>query len=276
MRVISALIACAGFLAGFTAAKAREQVEISQGGVTLRAVLYRPDGPGPFPAVVALHGCGGLANKTDPITPRFEEWGGRLKAAGFAVLFPDSFASRGLGSQCGVRERDVRASRERVGDTNAAREWLQRQPWVMRERVSLVGWSNGGTTTLWTVRENKAAPPAGGDFRSAVAFYPGCHDLQKAGWTARVPTLILNGAADDWTPAAPCQQIVAAAQGRGAQAVIVTYPDAYHDFDAPNVPVHQRKGVVAFSSDGSGTVHIGTNEPARADALKRAPEWLAR
>jgi len=273
MRVISALIACAGLAAGFTAAQAREQVEISQSGVTLRAVLYRPDGPGPFPAVVALHGCGGLADKSGPITPRFEEWGERLKTAGFAVLFPDSFASRGLGSQCGIRERGARASRERVDDTNAARQWLQSQPWVIRERVSLIGWSNGGTTTLWTVRDKTASP--GGDFRSAVAFYPGCRDLQKAGWTARVPILILNGAADDWTPAAPCEQIVAAAQGRGAEAAIVTYPEAYHDFDAPNLLVHQRKGV-AFSADGSGIVHIGTNESARADALMRAPEWLAR
>jgi dienelactone hydrolase len=55
----------------------------------------------------------------------------------------------------------------------------------------------------------------------------------------------------------------------------VTYPDAHHDFDAPNLPVHQRTGL-AYSADGAGTAHVGTNEAARADALQRVPEWLAR
>jgi len=32
----------------------------------------------------------------------------------------------------------------------------------------------------------------------------------------------------------------------------------------------------AFSTDASGRVHTGTNPQARADALKRVPEWLAR
>jgi len=275
MRVISALIAYAGLIAAVTAAGAGEPVEIRHGGVTLRAVLYRPDGPGPFPAVVALHGCGGLSDKSGPITPRFQDWGERLMAAGFVVLFPDSFRSRGLGSQCTIRERKVRASRERADDANVARQWLQSRPWVMPDRVSLVGWSNGATTTLWTVRGKTTKTLSGTDFRSAVALYPGCRELKTAGWNARIPTLILAGAADDWTPAAPCQQMIAAAQGHGAPAVIVTYPDAYHDFDAADLPVRQRTGL-AFSGDGSGTAHIGTNEAARADALKRVPEWLAR
>jgi hypothetical protein len=30
----------------------------------------------------------------------------------------------------------------------------------------------------------------------------------------------------------------------------------------------------AFSQDGSGRVHSGTNPAARADALKRVPAWF--
>jgi len=273
MRLVCILIAAAGLMAVLDVAAAQEKVAIPNGGTRLRGVLYRPAGTGPFPAVVALHGCGGLASKSGAITERFEEWGERLKGLGFVVLFPDSFASRGLGSQCRVRARDARASAERVDDANAARAWLQRQSWVTRERVSLLGWSNGGTTALWTIR-NKATP-ADGDFHSAVAFYPGCSRLQKAGWTPRLPVLILSGAADDWTPAAPCQHIVDAAQGDGARAVIIVYKDAYHDFDAAGLALKRRAGV-AFSANGSGIVHIGTNDAARADAIKRVPEWLAR
>ena len=45
------------------------------------------------------------------------------------MLFPDSFGSRGLPSQCTVRERSVRTARERVTDAIAARHWLQGQTW---------------------------------------------------------------------------------------------------------------------------------------------------
>jgi len=39
---------------------APEPVEITADGVKLKAFLYRPEGNGPFPAVVALHACDGL------------------------------------------------------------------------------------------------------------------------------------------------------------------------------------------------------------------------
>jgi dienelactone hydrolase len=69
--------------------------------------------------------------------------------------------------------------------------------------------------------------------------------------------------------------MVAGARGRSAGTSLVVYPGAYHDFDHPNRPVQVRHGY-AFSVDGSGKVHTGTNVPARNDALKRVPEWLAR
>jgi dienelactone hydrolase len=274
MRFIPALIALAG-VAAVTAAYASEQVEIKQGATTLRGTLFRPAGQGPFPAVVALHGCGGLVDRRTPITPRFQEWGDRLAAAGFAVLFPDSFSSRGLRSQCRVRERKVRASRERVDDANAARVWLQNQPWVTADHVSLVGWSNGATTALWAVRPQVAKKEDKPDFRSAAVFYPGCRLLDKVAWSARIPTLVLIGAADDWTPAKPCEQMVARARGRSALATIVSYPRAYHEFDRANYRVRERTGL-AYTADGSGKAHLGTNNAARADAIKRVPEWLAR
>jgi hypothetical protein len=33
---------------------------------------------------------------------------------------------------------------------------------------------------------------------------------------------------------------------------------------------------LAYTADGSGRAHIGTNAAARADALMRVPEWLAK
>jgi len=273
--LFTAAVLLAGTVAFTTVAGAAEQIAIPHGDMTLPGVLFRPEGAGPFAGAVALHGCGGLVNRSGKIVARFADWGDRLAAAGVAVLFPDSFSPRGLSTQCRVREREVRSSRERVADANAARRWLQNQSWAIKNRVSLIGWSNGATTSLWAVRPRAAVRDGMPDFRSAVAFYPGCRRLREAAWAARIPTLILIGRADDWTPAAPCEQMVAGARGRSAGATLITYPGAYHEFDRPDFPVRELTGL-AFTADGSGHAHVGTDAAARADALKRVPEWLAR
>jgi dienelactone hydrolase len=274
MRNLPVSIAAALILALGSAAAA-EPVEIPSGDVKLRAMLYRPEGAGPFPAIVALHTCDGLGDGESPIDQRYQDWGERFKTAGFAVLFPDSFGSRGLASQCRLRQRSVRASRTRINDANAARHWLQAQPWVMAARVSLLGWAHGATTALWTVRRRPgAARDKTPDFRSAVSLYPNCQRSGNLAWSTRIPTLILIGRADDWTPAASCEQMIAGARGRSAGALIVVYPGAYHDFDA-DVPLHERTGI-ANTPSPAGRVHVGTDAAARADAFKRVPEWLAR
>ena len=94
-------------------ARAAEQVDIPQTDTTLRGVLFRPEGSGPFHGVVALHGCESLLNRSGKIVAHFAEWGEWLAAAGLAVIFPDSFGSRGLRAQCRVTERKVRSERER-------------------------------------------------------------------------------------------------------------------------------------------------------------------
>lgn len=276
MRVIAVLLALVSAGAASVAAAAGpERVDIIPGEGVLYAFLYRPPGPGPFPAVVALHGCSSLAERSGAIAARYKDWGERLAAAGLVVLFPDSYGSRGLRTQCRARQEAVRVWRERVADANAARRWLQRQSWVIPDRISLLGWSSGAMTTLWSVRPRAQVRDGKPDFRSAVAFYPSCRRLRDQAWSARIPTLILIGTADDWTPAKVCEQMVEGARGRSAAATIVTYPGAHHDFDLPNLVVHVRTGL-AYTPDGSGRAHVGTDPTAREDALKRVPEWLAR
>src|SRR5919201_28404 len=102
-------VAIAGLVLAMTIAPAMsdavEQTELEDIGGGLRGILYRPEGAGPFPAVVALHGCGGLFNRYGKLVSRFADWGDRLAAAGLAVLFPDSYGARGLSAQCRIRER---------------------------------------------------------------------------------------------------------------------------------------------------------------------------
>ena len=233
MRALFALIAAAAVFSTVSpvlAAGNPEVIEIPQKDSSgrLKAVLFRPEGPGPFPAVVGLHNCTGLSNSAGVLGARYRDWGERLAKSGFVVLLPDSNSSRGAGSQCALRSRSIRNDRERVADADAARAWLQSQSWVTPDRVSLLGWSSGAIAALWTVRaRTQPEVKDGPDFRSAVALYPGCRRLSNAAWSARVPTLILIGRADDQASAAICQQMVAGARGRSARVEIHVYPGAY-------------------------------------------------
>jgi dienelactone hydrolase len=249
-------------------------VDIPLGNGVLHAQLYKPEGNGPFPVVIALHGCGGLAGHSEPVQPRYRDWAEQLLKGGQAVLLPDSYGSRELGPQCRVKEHLIRASRERVADIMASRQWLAQQPWAAQDRISLLGWANGASALLWAVRPQLSSRNVEPDFRSAVAFYPDCRVSSGLGWSARVPTLLLIGAKDDVSSPPACRQMVDGARGRSALARIVVYPGAYHDFDRANFPLHATTGTPDASAPERG--HLGTDAEARADSQKRVAEWLAR
>ncbi len=278
MRTLTAIIFLAlsavAFAADAASPPASHPVEIPLGSAVLHAQLYKPEGEGPFPVVIALHGCGGLGGHSEPVQPRYRDWAEQLLRDGNAVLFPDSYGSRELGPQCHVRERRVLARRERVTDILAARQWLLQQPWAAHDRISLLGWANGASALLWAVRPQLASRNLGPDFRSAVAFYPDCRLSSGLGWSARVPTLVLIGAKDDVSSPPACRQMIDGAHGRSALARIVVYPSAYHDFDRANLPLHAIDPAAEATDPEKG--HLGTDAEARADSQRRVAEWLSR
>jgi len=255
-------------------APAPQAVEIPLSSGVLHAQLFKPEGGGPFPTVIALHGCGGLGSHSDSVSPRYRDWAERLLKAGNAVLLPDSYGSRELGPQCRVKDVHVKARRERVTDIAASRAWLMKQNWVARDRVSLMGWANGASALLWAVRPQAVARDTGPDFRAAIAFYPDCRISAGLGWSTRVPTLVLIGANDDVSSPPACRQMVDGAHGRSALARIVVYPGAYHDFDRANTPVHAASASTDAAVPEHG--HLGTDSQARAESQKEVAEWLAR
>jgi dienelactone hydrolase len=264
------------FIVGRLDALRAETVTFQGRGVTLSGTLRTPTGEGPFPAVVALHGCGGAYTKSGALSRRHADWARRLVANGYVVLFPDSFGSRGARSQCRTRHRVARPSRERVRDVLAAKAYLQSRRDIRPGAISLLGWSNGGSTVLYAVKPRSAPNDGKPDFARAIAFYPGCRVPAKKGdWHARLPLLILIGAADDWTPAAPCEALAKKAGTAGEKVSIKVYPGAYHDFDHPKLPVHINRDL-AYTGSGTGRAHTGTNPAARQDAINRVMTFLVK
>src|SRR3979411_2912347 len=152
MRLLSAVTFLTPFAVAFAVDAAPlpspQQVDIPLGSGTLHAQLYKPDGDGPFPTVIALHGCGGLAGHAEPVQPRYRHRAEQVLKGGNAVLLRDSYGSREVGPQCRVKERRVLARRERVTDIMASRQWLSQQPWVSQDRISLIGWAHGARPAL--------------------------------------------------------------------------------------------------------------------------------
>ena len=245
------------FVAPHASAQNLERVSFkSETGENIDGYLMRPKRAGRFRAIVALHGCSGLFKRNGNLTSRHADWGKRFVRWGYVVLFPDSFGSRGYRSLCKIRNRPVR-QKHRKRDVQGARKWLAKQKFVQSRNISLVGWSNGGGTTI-----RLAYSKRGVGFKRAIAFYPGCTSMSKKNkLRRRLPLTILMGRDDDWTPAEPCQKLIRKWGGR-----IVLYQGAYHNFDAPNSRLRIRRSV-AYSKRGDGIVHVGTNKKARTKAI---------
>lgn len=261
------------------AADGGEWVEFPSAGGTparITGLLLRPSGAGPFPAVVLLHGCGGLYTREGRLTGRHSEWARTLCGHGFTALLVDSFTPRGLRQICTLKERPLRASRERTLDAYGALAYLQGRPDTRRDAIGLMGWSHGGVATLFAVdpatpARPRLAPEA--DFRAAVAFYPGCRPEAQQAWRSNIPLLMLLGGKDDWCPARHCVAVAERAKAQGAPVEWVVYPQAHHDFDAPALPLRRRNGL-AFAE--GGTALVGTDPEARADTLRRVPDFFRR
>jgi len=278
-----AIVAMALLLPAIAAAEeaaAEEKVEIkSLDGTTLTARLFKPDGTGPFAAVVMLHGCGGMVGRSGKLHGREAAWAEIFTGLGWAVLLPDSFTARGHGSLCREKDRPVLPNRERPYDAYGALAWLQSQSFARPDKVALAGWSNGAMTLLWTLKDDAKARPKGlaHDFVAGVAFYPGCIDVGKTAYKAKVPMLLQVGLADNWTLPKPCLALVEAANARGgAKIEIDAYADAVHGFDSPNSQPRTIKAGSRTSPTGLREVKVGTNPEARRQAIERVSAYLRR
>jgi len=130
--------------------------------------------------------------------------------------------------------------------------------------------------TLFSIGAQSLGRPAAlpqGDFRAAVAFYPGsCNESRlSASWTSAF-AVVLMGAEDVWTPMEPCKTFLDGAIARGARIEMQGYP-------APIIP-STRPTCRGANCRLPHSRRCGPDRrhrrAARADALARVPAFLAR
>jgi dienelactone hydrolase len=192
--------------------------------------LYKPAGEGPFPTVVVLHGCGGIAE-------RDRVWAARLNGWGYAALTVDSFGPRGVRQGLCTMPQLVPPNL-RARDAFAAAAWLRTLSEIDGAHIGVIGFSHGGWSVLKAISASIVRSAGAVPFGAAVAYYPPCEpDL---GGIA-TDTLILIGESDDWVSAARCGDYVGSQAGQPRAVAIKRYPGAYHDFDV-SAPERWRYG----------------------------------
>lgn len=150
-------------------------------GAAVRGMLHLPDGAGPFPAVLWLHGFGGSRVEARRL---FVDGARRLAARGIASLRVDF---RGCGESDGDFADTTIASM--VADARAALDELARHPAIDADRLAVLGFSLGAT-----IASRLAAAPdlAAMAFWSPVVFpvpifarlglYAAHPELTRQGW----------------------------------------------------------------------------------------------
>jgi dienelactone hydrolase len=234
------------------------------GGEQIPAMLSRPDGPGPFPAVVIMHDCSGLGAGSGGAPGR---WAAELVERGYVVVLPDSFKTRGWPSGVCMEGSPGRADvspLRRTYDARAALAYLRTLPFVDARRIGLMGGSHGGTTTLNTMLLS--------GFAAAVALYPRC--APRGVYRPTGPVLILIGEKDDWTPAEPCRRLAEAAQAGRQPVSIKIYPGAHHSFDSPFRERYVAARINPAAPGGRGAT-TGGNPAAWADSKKEVARFFA-
>ena len=218
-------------------------VALKSGDAKIAGTVAKPDGNGPFPALVLLHGCGGPQ-------PGNALWAAELNTWGYVTLEVHSFFGRGVNEIC-TNSSKVTVS-ERVTDAYAALDHLRTLPLVDKDRIGVMGWSHGAIvvqSVLWEHR--RINEPR---FKTGVAMYPSCNRT-----TLYAPMLVIVGSADDWTPSWRC-----AIYSNDDKVELHIYEGIWHSFDNPG-PMRTYLGH-----------QVGYSHDATMRARKEVKEFLGR
>ncbi len=195
-----------------------------QGG-RMRAAVFRPSGPGPFPVLVVFHGGGG-------ITQRFLDWAGKFAGEGYVVLvgcwlgpFPEFPPPLVICPLPITGDPNLQATKTAVVLIEAARGLSG----VRSNNLGLIGFSLGGTLATLVASsgvEVRAVVAIAGDLRRALSRVDARPIERVARLTA--PGLLLHGEKDVTVDVEESILYEAAARAAGKTVEIFLYDNADH------------------------------------------------
>lgn len=232
-------ISCAGKTVSFESSSTYEGEPVE-----LQGSLSKPEGDGPFPAVVLLHGCGGIMDN------RQDFWVKKLNAMGYATFQLDSLTPRNIygPALCKAQEGKIKGLdyKIRAQDAFDAKSHLQSLPFIDANNIAIMGFSHGAISALEASKAKFHFDEK--PFSAIIALYPYCFEDAFSEYDA--PILVIIGEDDDWTPAELCKQEFARRDTNAPHDVTLeVLPGLTHCFDcvgARNYLGHQQD----FSREG--------------------------
>ena len=246
---LSGLGACAiGNATGLTvpSRSLAEQVALLDGHVEIR---LPETAAGPVPALIMLHGCGGLREVQNAYADRVVE-------AGYAAVIVDSNGARDIG-RFGAMSRVCTAQtlwgQDRAADIAAVLDLLRDTPGIDGDQLALIGWSHGG----WSLMEALAYSGSGDrpralsdqdlsltpHVRLAIALYPYCGIPMRtsgADIDPDIPLRAILAEQDVIAPHGACIRRFERAVSAGVDVRYSVWDGQSHAFDEPNPPPDPR------------------------------------
>src|SRR5215470_15972070 len=195
--------------------------------VTIAGELRFPRGAtGRVPAVVLLHGSGGIG-------PREEFWSKYIAELGNASFLIDSFSARRI-----VQTSTDQAQLGRLAtvlDGYRAFDVLARHPRIDPSRIALMGFSRGGTATLYaSMNRLRDMWNPRATFAAYIPLYASCSaTLIGEADVSKAPIRQFHGLADDWVTVAPCRPYFERLRAAGRDVKLIEYPGAHQSYDNP-------------------------------------------
>jgi carboxymethylenebutenolidase len=215
----------------------------TNGAAELVGNLYKPEGQGPFAAVLVLHTGGGIGSGE-------YRFGEQLARAGYVALAPDYFTPQGMTPAENINQGNYTTKTDPIREDLArAVDCLKSLPYVDASRIGVAGFSNGGYFSwfLATRPDVKAIvgwyasfpgrdlvpPNFGRDAQGNIQRYL----FSEIAPRVTAPALWLYGDADfeaGGQPGLPiAQRAVGMLTAAGKQVDLVTYPGVGHAFNQP-------------------------------------------
>ena len=198
--------------------------------VRIGAELRLPPGMARIPAVVLIHGSGGVGANIDG-------WAQALNVMGIAALILDSFTGRGISQT--ITDQSQLSSFSMIVDAYKGLELLSRHPRIDPVRIAVMGFSKGGFAALYSSmkRFQRLWSAPGIEFAAYISFYTRCDALLLDDEiVSDRPIRVFHGSADDYVPVGPTRRYVERLERAGKDAQLIVYEGARHAFDNPLYP----------------------------------------
>lgn len=199
-----------------------------------KMAIYKPEGNGPFPALVLLHTCGPIREQ------HFRYWVKQTLDRGYVAFVVDSFGQRGLANgTCQSVPKGFLPGAVRSRDAFEALDHLGRFAFVDSARDGAMGFSFG-VRMVYLVASKGVADifaPGGKRFAAGVALYGQCFNRELGINYIRSnldrPLLALLGDQDSDGDPTECVPRLQAAKDEGAPVEWHVFPAAGHAWDNP-------------------------------------------